>query len=154
MSTPPHTPPEGEQSDAAPTDDGRRRMASVEADHQRGQGHLNDHLANERTLLAWSRTGIAIIALGFVVARFGLLIRELSDIHAHAALPSGAASIFGIALTLFGAALVALSLLRYLRIRRGIDEGAPRSSADLDIALAAGLILTGLILAIYLALSS
>jgi putative membrane protein len=34
-----------------------------------------DHLANERTFLAWVRSCIAIMALGFVVARFGLLIR-------------------------------------------------------------------------------
>jgi uncharacterized membrane protein YidH (DUF202 family) len=36
-----------------------------------------DHLANERTLLAWVRTSMAIIGLGFIVARFGLLLREL-----------------------------------------------------------------------------
>src|SRR5690348_14683619 len=36
-----------------------------------------DYLANERTLLAWVRTGVALIGLGFVVARFGLFLREL-----------------------------------------------------------------------------
>ncbi len=35
-----------------------------------------DHLANERTFLVWVRSCIAIMALGLVVARFGLLIRE------------------------------------------------------------------------------
>ena len=34
-------------------------------------------LANERTFLAWVRTSIAVMGLGFVVARFGLWIQEL-----------------------------------------------------------------------------
>jgi putative membrane protein len=38
---------------------------------------VTDHMANERTYLAWVRTGIAVIALGFVVAKFQLLISEL-----------------------------------------------------------------------------
>ena len=39
-----------------------------------------EHLANERTLLAWIRTAIALMGLGFVVARFGLFLREISAI--------------------------------------------------------------------------
>jgi len=31
-----------------------------------------EFLANERTFLAWVRTSIAVISLGFVVAKFGL----------------------------------------------------------------------------------
>ena len=31
-------------------------------------------MANERTYLAWVRTGIAVMALGFVVAKFGIII--------------------------------------------------------------------------------
>jgi len=38
---------------------------------------VSDHLANERTFLAWVRTGIAVMAFGFVIERFGLLMREL-----------------------------------------------------------------------------
>jgi len=34
-----------------------------------------EHLANERTLLAWMRTSIAIMAFGFVVVKFSLFIR-------------------------------------------------------------------------------
>ncbi|HGE72837.1 TPA: DUF202 domain-containing protein, partial [Candidatus Poribacteria bacterium] len=33
---------------------------------------VTDHMANERTYLAWVRTGITIMALGFVVAKFGI----------------------------------------------------------------------------------
>ena len=42
-----------------------------------------EHLANERTLLAWIRTAIALMGLGFVVARFGLFLREISAIGGH-----------------------------------------------------------------------
>ena len=35
-------------------------------------------LAAERTLLAWLRTGLAMMGFGFVVARFGIFLRELS----------------------------------------------------------------------------
>src|SRR5437773_9934943 len=35
-------------------------------------------LANERTFLAWVRTSIAVMSLGFVIARFTLWIREVA----------------------------------------------------------------------------
>src|SRR5438552_15152322 len=38
---------------------------------------VTDHLANQRTFLAWIRTGLATITFGFVVERFGLLLLEL-----------------------------------------------------------------------------
>src|ERR1700693_568532 len=46
------------------------------------RGRVSDHLASERTYLAWLRTGIATIGLGFVVAKFGLAIRALTGISA------------------------------------------------------------------------
>ena len=151
--TTPRTSPEDGQREATRDDN-----AHTQAPAQGGQGRLSDHLANQRTMLAWARTGVSLMALGFVVARFGLLIRELSATHVGAAqtsaLPNGAANWFGIILIIFGAALVGLSLLRYLRIARGIDEGRPRVTPQLDITLAAGLMLAGLALAVYLALTS
>jgi putative membrane protein len=38
-------------------------------------------LAAERTFLAWIRTGVALMGFGFVVARFGLFLRELAAAH-------------------------------------------------------------------------
>jgi putative membrane protein len=38
-------------------------------------------LAAERTLLAWGRTGLALMGFGFVVARFGLFLYELAASH-------------------------------------------------------------------------
>jgi inner membrane protein YidH len=122
----------------------------AEAPRPTSDNRLADHLANERTLLAWNRTGIAIIALGFVVARFGLLLRELAGIRASSYVPT-ASGFIGLLLTLFGAVITALSLVRYLRIERSIERGQPEVETGLGIALAAGLTLTGLALAGYLA---
>lgn len=40
---------------------------------------FNDHAANERTYLAWVRTGISIIAFGFVLERFSLFLHTVSE---------------------------------------------------------------------------
>jgi uncharacterized membrane protein YidH (DUF202 family) len=42
------------------------------------KGSASDHLANERTLLAWTRTSIGIMAFGFVVVKFSLFVKQLS----------------------------------------------------------------------------
>ncbi len=42
----------------------------------------SDHAANERTYLAWVRTGIAVIAFGFVVEKFNLFMRSLASVAA------------------------------------------------------------------------
>ena len=112
-----------------------------------------DHLANDRTLLAWARTGIAVIALGFVVARFGLLLRELGrGIPSHA--PAGISTVFGVAIVLAGAGLMGLSLLQYLRIGKAIERQIYQWSPLLGSALAGGLIFVGVLLAIYLILTA
>lgn len=70
---------------------------------------VSGRLANERTYLAWLRTGIATVGLGFVVAKFGLAIRELTGVSA---LPEDSyhlSSIIGIALSLFGGLMILLA---------------------------------------------
>ncbi|MBX9584797.1 MAG: DUF202 domain-containing protein, partial [Gemmataceae bacterium] len=61
--------------------------------------------AAERTLLAWVRTGIGLVGLGFVVARFGLFLRVIRpDGDAGRHLASAA---LGVALSLAGAGVAA-----------------------------------------------
>src|SRR5260370_28907986 len=42
------------------------------------ESRIRDHLANERTFLAWVRTALGLIGLGFVLARMGLFLRQLA----------------------------------------------------------------------------
>jgi putative membrane protein len=144
----PGTPPCAD-SDAQPQASAPREPSTDTANASRGSSATRDHLANERTLLAWSRTGIAIMGLGFVVARFGLLVRELGGRPSHP-LPPGTTNAFGVALVLCGAALLLLALLRYLRGGRAIDEGTYRWSPLLGILLAGSLLLAAMLLAVYL----
>lgn len=70
-----------------------------------------DHLANERTLLAWIRTGVTLIGLGFVVARFSYLLRTLAaEAHNPAPAQSSGGTALGIAMVAAGAATILLAL--------------------------------------------
>ena len=78
--------------------------------------------AAERTLLAWQRTAIALIGLGFVVERFGLFMRmvagsgHLVEVHSHASL------IYGVLFLSVGAAVALLSAWQYARFLRELSH--------------------------------
>lgn len=113
---------------------------------------LRDHLAAERTLLAWVRTGLALMGFGFVVARFGLFLREVTlPKTSSAATAPGLSLWFGTALVLLGVAVNAGGAWRYLRTARRIERGEPAHSVSLvGIALAVALCAVGLAMAAYL----
>lgn len=75
--------------------------------------------AAERTLLAWTRTGLSMMGFGFVVARFGLFLREMAAAHPEAAAHSTGFSLWlGVALIALGGVvnvLAAASHAHYLR---------------------------------------
>jgi len=115
---------------------------------------VTDHLANERTFLAWMRTGLATIAFGFVVERFGLLLRELGIKTNTNIIPAHLSSVFGIALTVLGVIMMIVALLNFLHNRRSIDaeQFHPHTSFAILLTILASLV--GILLAIYLLLTS
>jgi putative membrane protein len=106
--------------------------------------------AAERTLLAWIRTGVTTIGLGFVVARFGLFLRIVAP--EREAAENGLSGYLGVALVVLGAACCAAAAIQFTRYRRGLSKAElpPRYSAIPSITLAMGLSAIGVILAIYL----
>ena len=108
-----------------------------------------EHLANERTLLAWSRTSLTLIGLGFVVARFGLFLRELESTTSGPHL----SVVIGIALVVAGLTAGVVSVVRFFRVRRQIDAGAFRAEYWPELMLAAFIVVLGVAMAVYLAVN-
>ncbi|MEI6564323.1 MAG: DUF202 domain-containing protein [bacterium] len=112
-------------------------------------------LAAERTFLAWIRTGLALMGFGFVVARFGLFLREWAatqNIQPH----SHSVSLWlGIALVGLGVLLNLAALIRYRRYLHQLKEGImPDAKTGLETAVVITLALIGVAAALYLILAA
>jgi len=112
---------------------------------------LSDYLAAERTLLAWVRTGLALMGFGFVVARFGLFLQQLTAIE-HSQQSYGLSLWFGTALITAGVIVNLASAWRHVRIMRELDRGDSASSRSVTqaVAIAVFLGLVGIAMAVYL----
>jgi putative membrane protein len=71
--------------------------------------------AAERTLLAWQRTGIALVGLGFVVERFGLFLRFVAAGRELPAAQQTASVVLAVVLLTIGTAISSLSALQFTR---------------------------------------
>jgi putative membrane protein len=63
---------------------------------------VSDQLAAERTLLAWIRTGLALMGFGFIVTRFGLFLQELNEVRGARVDPYGLSLWLGTAFIAWG----------------------------------------------------
>ena len=116
---------------------------------------LRDHLANERTLLAWLRTAIALMGFGLVVARFGLVLLTLvvaRDAVQAADLASSArqSTIMGAALLGTGSVVACIGWQRTRAYARLITATGPLPSLRVLDTTAALIATLGLGLAVYL----
>ena len=114
---------------------------------------LSDYLAAERTLLAWIRTGLAMMGFGFVVARFGLFLKELSIARSSTAPQHNGLSLwFGTALIIVGVAVNGIAGWRHLRLVRELNRGQTSGSRSglHTFAVAILVALVGLAMAVYL----
>lgn len=114
---------------------------------------LRLHQANERTLLAWVRTGIALMAFGFAIARFGVFLRQVAALRPPALPHSSIGSAWvGAALVALGMLANLLATLRFASIRRGIERGAVGApNAALVYVLGITVTLIGLAMTLLLA---
>jgi putative membrane protein len=109
--------------------------------------------AAERTVLAWVRTAIGLIGMGFVVARFGLFLR-LVRTH-DAAGPQMPSAALGVALSLAGASTAAIAVWQHHRYCRtlGPADLPPRYHTGVAVLLGLGVAAAGIVLAVELVLT-
>jgi putative membrane protein len=98
------------------------------------------HLANERTYLAWFRTGITLVALGLAAAQFLAPGTTGGDVFVR-----------GLSLTVIitGAFLLIVGGQRYVQGRRRIDEAAFRPAANSILVTAVAGIVTAVLAALF-----
>lgn len=99
--------------------------------------------AEERTFLAWIRTGVSMMGFGFVVARFGLFLRELILGGAGMHEPRVNATYIGVALIALGVLVNLIATVRHLRAVRALLRGEPAvpdTRFSVGVALSAALV--------------
>jgi putative membrane protein len=114
-----------------------------------------EYLANERTFLAWIRTAIAVISLGFVVSRFSLWLRQLSLTSGGNGTPGlhGLSLPIGEILIVFGGSIAVLAAWRYHVVNRQIEEDRVSADRGLIVLVTVVVVLLGVAMALAMLLS-
>ena len=110
--------------------------------------------AGERTLLAWIRTGLAMMGFGFVIARFGLLLREMTKTPAIESSQSPILSLWiGAGMILLGIAVNVMAAVEHVGFLRRLKTGEPYQPPNWSLAVLAAIVLAviGIGMVIYLA---
>ena len=105
------------------------------------------HLANERTFLAWMRTSISLIAIGFLLIKFNLTGLEPGvPLNASAWSKS---SIYGTLFIFFGVTTNLVATARFLHFRQEIEKGEGTFSYLSDIVISVFIVAIALFLLVF-----
>jgi putative membrane protein len=113
------------------------------------------YFAAERTFLAWIRTGLGLMGIGFALSRFALFLRQLTLAETHVPAHTTGLSLWsGVALVLLGVVVTLTSVLRHIQLIHQLSSGTWQPGRVSRDAVILGLILgaSGIGLAIYLML--
>jgi putative membrane protein len=105
--------------------------------------------ANERTMLAWIRTGLALLTFGLVISRLGSWlggVAPTADPSPHAPV---SAFLVGAGFVALGVLVNALALVRYRRALRALDRGEPIPNDAIPLTFAILVTALGLLVAVY-----
>src|SRR3954451_843992 len=102
-----------------------------------------EYLANERTFLAWIRTSVAVVSLGFVLARFSVWLREFAIQRTPQLLVqrAGISLPIGVGMMIFGGLLSVLAAWRYHVVNRDIERGKVTADRGLVILVTVAMVL-------------
>jgi inner membrane protein YidH len=117
-------------------------------------GKASDHLANERTFLAWIRTSISIIVFGFVVAKFGITLREFLRMQGGSRQESGWSLGIGVAFMAMGIFMALVALVRYRVVLQRLETGQFQPARAVIVFLALLTAVLGVILVGYLLMTA
>ena len=110
-----------------------------------------DHMANERTFLAWLRTGIATIVFGFAIGRFSIALREFMKFQGYKSVSTGFTAWLGIISAVGGVLLILAGLSRYSKTKMQLDSNTFEPAGFVIDLVSYLLAIFGLVLAGYLA---
>jgi putative membrane protein len=110
-----------------------------------------DHLANERTFLAWLRTGVATMVFGFAIGRFSIALREFMKVQGYASSTPGFTTWLGIISAVGGVLLILAGLKRYRQTKVQLDSDTFEPAGSVIDVVSWLLAVFGLVLAGYLA---
>lgn len=102
---------------------------------------IRDHLANERTLLAWQRTALALVGLGFVVDRFafeGSPDRTL------------AGTLVGLGMIVAGGLTALVGVYRFVKVEREIDTDSYQPAIGVHLVFAGAIVAAAVAMVAYL----
>jgi putative membrane protein len=103
------------------------------------------YLAAERTFLAWIRTGLALMGIGFAVSRFNLFLRELGASEFHPSMhTTGFSRGSGVALVGLGVIVNLSAVVRHFQLVRELSSGTWVAGRVSREAVILGLLLAGL----------
>lgn len=117
------------------------------------KNNTTNHLANERTFLAWVRTAIAMMGFGFILVKFSLFLKQLSLVAGDQVIvPSqkGYSGLTGILLVTAGVLTLLMSYINYLRTKKQINTDIYNGNSNMLLILTVLLIALSIFLVYYL----
>lgn len=103
------------------------------------------YFAAERTFLAWIRTGLGLMGVGFAVSRFGLFLREMRASETHVPVHSTGLSVYsGVALVTLGVIVNVAAVMEHVRTTRQLRDGVWIAGRVSTGAVVLGLILAAI----------
>jgi putative membrane protein len=113
---------------------------------------LREHLANERTFLAWIRTSIALMGLGFVIVKFGLFLKEVATLldDLNITFSEGFSATVGTGMVALGVILAFFAYFQYKKVETQINRQTYKSSSLISVVLTLFIVISGFLLVVHL----
>jgi putative membrane protein len=119
---------------------------------ERNETKLREHLANERTFLAWIRTSIALMGLGFVIVKFGLFLKEVATMleDLNITFSEDFSAKVGTGMVTLGVILAFFAYFQYKKVETQINRQTYKSSSLISVVLTLFVVICGFLLVVHL----